>query len=226
MVVNENVKSELSDTKKSIKNSFKIFQIEKNNEDTRKIVLTNLIKMLTERKLLKKENLEKNISNITKIQSDDYSYTITIDNYKDESDKLISVKIFHQKITAISKQSAISEFLIKYKDVPKIIIVKSINTKAIQHIGNNFTKTEIFLETELMINLIDNVLVPQYEIINSESENYKKFCEEYICKKRNIPKILINDPISRYYNLKKGDIIRIIRPSETSINSAFYRLVI
>lgn len=206
--------------------SFKIFQIEKNNEDIRKTVLMNTVKMLTERGLLKKENLEGNIKMLTSVQSDDYSYTINLDNYKDENDKSISLKIMHQKITAISKQSTISEFLIKNKDVPKIIIVKNINTKAIQYISTNFTKTEIFLENELMINLIDNVLVPKYELIDRESETYKNFCSDYKCKKKNVPRALISDPVARYYNLKKGDLVRVIRPSETSVNSPMYRLII
>ena len=42
----------------------KLFQIEKNKKDVLKTVLTNTIKMLTERDLLKKENLENNIKKI------------------------------------------------------------------------------------------------------------------------------------------------------------------
>jgi len=206
--------------------TLKIFQLEKNNEDIRKTVLTNIIKMFTERKLLKFENLDDNIKKLTSIHSDDYTYTFNIDNYKDEVDKKYVIKIFNQKITAISKQSGISDFLIKFRDVPKLIIVKSISTKASQHIVNNYPKTEIFLENELMINLIENILVPKYEILDHETDDYKTFCEQYTCKKRNIPKIYTNEPMARYYNLKRNDIVRVIRPSETSGESAFYRLAI
>lgn len=206
--------------------TFKIFQIEKNNEDVRKKVLTNLMKMLTERKLLNKDNLEKNIKNITNEQSDDYSYMIKIDNYATENDKVIAVKIFHQKITAISKQSNISDFLLKYKEIPKIVIVKSINTKAAQYITSNHQKTEIFIENDLMINLIDNTFVPKYEILDTETDDFKQFCIAYNCKKRQIPKMLTTDPVARYYNLKKGNIVRILRPSESTGTSPFYRIVV
>jgi DNA-directed RNA polymerase subunit H (RpoH/RPB5) len=201
-------------------NKFDIFQIEKNNEDIRKTVLKNLIIMLTERKLLKQENLNTNIDNIIKIQSDDYSYTINME----VNGGTIAVKMFNQKITAISKQSGISDFLYKNKNAKKIVIVKKINTKAHQYIILNYPDTEIFMENELMINLIDNDLVPKYEIIDSESEDFKQFCHEYLCKKRQIPKIFTTDPVARYYNLKKGDIIRVLRPSETSVVSPSYRI--
>ena len=207
--------------------TFKIFQLEKNNEDIRRTILTNIMKMFTERNLINPENLEDNIKKIISIHSDDYTYTFDIENYKNEIDKKYIIKIFNQKITAVSKQSGISDFLIKFKDVQKLIVVKSISTKALQHILNNYPKTEIFLENELMINLIENILVPRYEVMDHESDDYKTFCEQYQCKKRNIPKIYIStDPMAKYYNLKKNDIVRVIRPSETSGESAFYRLAI
>jgi len=37
---------------------------------------------------------------------------------------------------------------------------------------------------------------------------------------------LSTDPVAKYYGLKKGDIVRIIRSSETSIVSPFYRLIV
>ena len=203
-----------------------IFQVEKNNDDIRKTILTNIIKMLTERKLLNYESLDKNIKNLQETGTDDYSYMLTVENNKNDDEKKIAIKIFNQKISGISKQSGISDFLNKYKDIPKIIIVKSINTKSLLHVANNYPRTEIFLENQLMVNLVDNVLVSKYELLERETDDYKNFCEEYKCKKRNIPKLHIYDPTAKYYGLKKGDIVRVIRPSETSGKSPFYRIVI
>lgn len=205
---------------------FKIFQIEKNAEDIRKTVLTNIVKMLTERKSIKEENMQKKIDALISNVPDDYSYTIELDNYKSAEDKLLYIKLFNQKISSISKQSAISDYLNKLKDKPKLIVVKNISSKATQTIYSNHSKTEIFLESSLMINLIENVFVPRYEILDKETDDYKKFCELYSCKKRNIPKLNFIDPMARYYNLKKGDIVRVIRASETSGLSSFYRIVI
>lgn len=201
----------------------KIFQVEKNNNDIRKIILTNIVKMLTERKMLKEENIEININKLINIKNEDHVYILELDNL---NNKKIMIKLFNQKISSISKQSPISDFLNKFRDIDKIIIVKNINTKSSQHILNNYPKTEIFTENQLMINLIDNIFVPRYENLDHDSDDFKNLCNLYNCKKRNIPKIYKTDPMAKYYNLKKGDIVRIIRSSENSGSSPFYRLVI
>ena len=207
-------------------NSFKIFQIEKGSEDIRKTILSNVIRMLTERKLLDKEKLEQNITKIIEKKSDENLYNIQIDNYKDASDKVFLVKIFDQRIISISKQSPINEFLIKHKNTPKLLIVKDINTKSAQFITSAYPKTELFLEHELLINLIDSDIVDKYDPLDRNSDQYKNFHEDYQSKKRKDPYIYVTDPMAKYYNLKKGDIVRLIRASETSGESAFYRLVI
>ena len=207
--------------------SIKIFQLEKNNEDIRKTVLTNTIKMLTERNLLDKNKLDKNIQTIIEKKPDDNEYKVDIlPNYRGSDDTKLIIKIFPFKITSTSKQSIIAEFLNNNKNIPKIIIVKDISLKAGQTITNTNPKTELFLETELMINLVDNILVPRYEILDRQTDDFKKFTEVYQCKKRNIPKLFVTDPMARYYNLKKGDIVRIIQPSETTGYTAFYRIVV
>ena len=39
-------------------------------------------------------------------------------------------------------------------------------------------------------------------------------------------KILVNDPVARFYNAKVGDLFKIIRPSITSGKDIDYRIVI
>lgn len=198
-----------------------IFQVEKTNDEIRKTVLTNAIKMITERKLLKKDRMEENIKHILGVQSDDYTYVIDMTD-----GKKLALKLIQQKITAISKQSNIGEFLHKYKDLQKIVIVKGINTKSRQYILNNYQRTEVFLESELMIDIISFTLQPKFELLAPESEEAKTFCNKFLCKKRNMPRMYTDDAIARYYNLKHGDIVRIIRPSESSGYAPSYRIVV
>ena len=207
--------------------SIKIFQLEKNSDDIRKTVITNIVKMLTERNLMSSDKVKENIDKLVSTVTEDNTYKIDIlPNYRDSDDTKMIIKIFTYKITSISKQSIITEFLMKYKNVPKIIVVKDISSKTRQIITGNFPKTELFLESELMINLIDNILAPRYEILDHETDEFKNFCETYQCKKRNIPKLFSTDPMARYYNLRKGDIVRVIQPSETTGYTAFYRIVV
>lgn len=198
-------------------------QIEKSDDDIRRTVLTNIILMITERGILKKENVEKNTNNILSQHSDDFIYKI-----KPEIDAhpLIVVKLYATKVASINKTSNIYDFLTKNSDSHKIVVTKEINDNNIKNIKSTFPRTEIFLENFLMINLLDNELVPRYEIIPRDSELYKSFWDDYLTKKREIPKILSKKPISLYYNLKVSDMVRVIRPSETTGKSPFYRLVV
>lgn len=205
-----------------------IYQIEKNAENIRKTILTNIVKMLTERQLLKPQDLEKNIAKILDIKSDDMVYVIDLDPVdkeasKEYTDKFV-IKILLQKITSVGKASIIADFLNTYKKNSKLVVVKEISKKAGQLVKTNYPKTEVFLDVELLMNIIDHHLVPKHELL-AEAEA-KTFYEKFNCKKRNMPKILTSDPIVRYYNMKIGDICRITRPSENSGYSATYRLVV
>ena len=196
-----------------------IYQIEKNTEDIRRTVLANIVKMFTERKMLNSADLEKNIDAILKLQSDDLIYSMKLNN-----ERTLSIKIVFQKITAMNKSYGITDFLDSFQDDIKIIVVRDISKKAYMHIYNNYPNTEIFLEKNLMINLIEHVLVPKHELL-AENE-YEDFFEKYHCKKRNIPKLYTTDPVAKYYNMKPGNICRILRPSEKSGYVVSYRIVV
>lgn len=206
-----------------------LLPIEFNSERRRHEVLTNIVKMLTNRKLLKKENLEDNIKKILSIDSDDNLYKIQLDNPEiyypvNEHTKNFYVKLLNQKVTGVSKSSNVGEFLFKYKNNPKIIVASSVTSKAIQQLNEDFPHSEIFLEKELMMDLVSHVSVPKHELL--DENDTKLVLEEYFTKKREMPKIFITDPVSKYYNAKIGQIFRIIRPSETSGMTFYYRLVI
>ena len=208
--------------------TIEFFQLEKNKDDIRKTVLTNLTKMLTERKLLDENSLANNINMMLNFKPDDETYTISglIGQKNEGQDNIIIVKIYDQKVISISKQSPIAEFVTKNKDKKMFVIFKEINTKSQQYIINISPTAEIFKEYNLMINLIDYVFVPRYEKLNEYSDDFINFRDIYHCKKRNIPKLLVTDPLARYYGLKRGDIVRIIRASETTGLSSYYRLVV
>lgn len=202
---------------------FQSHQIEKNDEDIRKTILTNTIKMITARGILKGENLEKNISNIITQKSDDFAYKVKpdIDNHAQ-----IIIKLYPSKISSINKTSNIYEFLSKHNEFHKIIIAKDINENNIKNIKSTFPRTEIFLEHNLMINLLDNEFVPKYELILQDSDLYKNFWNQYSVKKSQMPRMFVNDPVALYYNFKKNDLVKVIRPSESAGLSVMYRFVV
>lgn len=202
--------------------SLQLLKVNKDAKDIIITVLTNIVRMLTERNLLKRTNLDQNIKTVTSSLSDNMIYTIKLDNVSSKDDNICAVKYFSQKITSVSKTSPINDFLNKYKNNPKIIVVLSVSTKA-ENLITSHPKSEIFVERNLMMNLIDHILVPKHELLSPADAAL--FFSQYNCKKRNASRISSNDPIARYYNMKPGDVCRIIRPSETAGHGIFYRFV-
>ena len=76
----------------------------------------------------------------------------------------------------------------------------------------------------MKIRLQDHILVPKHEVLSKEE------AEEVLrvlgIRPEQLPKIRADDPIAKEIGAKVGDIVRIIRESQTAGVSIAYRLVI
>lgn len=187
------------------------------DNELRIIILENLIKMLTERTMLNKENHKTYLTNLLK-NFNEYNET----NIKDNKNNDIHVKFINYKLTTIRKITDIENFL-ENKKAHKFIIVSNIQNKAIKQLLE-YENTEVFNDYDLKINLIDHILVPKHYILTEDQAN--EFLDSYKFKSKDLKRMLITDPVSRYYNLKKGTIVRIERPSINSGIAIDYRIVV
>jgi DNA-directed RNA polymerase I, II, and III subunit RPABC1 len=120
----------------------------------------------------------------------------------------------------------------KYKDIMEeekikkaiIVVKKSITSfvkqyllKNTEHIFNTFT------ESELQIDITEHKYQPNFIVLNNTEKN--KVLKFYNIKEYKLPKIKNTDPISRYYGLINGNVLKIIRPSETAGKYISYRIV-
>lgn len=198
--------------------SNKLVAIEYNYDEKKNAILLNILKMLSERKLLSKQKIDKLYSKLKDIMVDDMVYDIKVD-----SGKIYSVKINEYKITTINKVTSIIDFLNTNKDNNKIMVVSDLNKKAYKQLME-YPNTEVFWDYECMTNLIDYVYIPKHILLSDEEKNV--FETKYFSTKRETPKIESTDPVARYYNMKVNDIVKIIRPSIMSGYTVSYRRVI
>lgn len=107
-------------------------------------------------------------------------------------------------------------------EIPEILLIFSQPIK-----GNTLyhNKVQIMEYNDLLFDKISHVFVPKHELIRSP-QKIKEIVEFYkVPNKWRFPYVFKQDPISKYYNAKKGDIFKITRDSNNG-ESIVYRCVV
>lgn len=230
-------------------NSFLSSAIEKTSEEQRFDIVTNIVKMLVERGVIKGQTLSRMINDFSDVPidvfktneerdqhakkiatsllshfKDDNTCSFTIDNPQENDSKNYKiVLLLDQKVANVTKSSVIADYLFKNQAEHKIIVVNDINTRSRHDVIMKFPLVEVFKQSELMINIVDHIFQPIFMVLSQDE--CKQMLEEYDIKKNRLPWIFVTDPISRYYKLTIGQIIRVYRYSETSGLAVTYRIV-
>jgi len=191
-------------------------------------VKQTIIKMFVNRGFINPENKDKYTKKLIENENDDMEYIIQLDNVKNYNteikNKKVYIKIFDYKISSINKTSTIGEFISKYDKEYKFLIVQDINSRSEAVVETYQTQVEIFKFNKLQSDVTEHDLVPQHIVLTKEEG--EQVLESYRARKRDMPLIRTNETVARYYNMKSGEIVKIIRPSPLTGEAIAYRLVI
>ncbi|GMG39647.1 unnamed protein product [Ambrosiozyma monospora] len=81
---------------------------------------------------------------------------------------------------------------------------------------------ECFQESDIIVNITHHELVPKH--IRLSSAEKRDLLDRYRLKESQLPRIQREDPVARYLGLKRGQVVKIVRRSETSGRYASYRI--
>ena len=91
--------------------------------------------------------------------------------------------------------------------------------KIIPAVTNHIIET--FQEQDLLVNITHHELVPTHELLSAEEK--VELLKRYRLKESQLPRIQVGDPVAKYLGLRKGQVVKIIRRSETAGRYASYR---
>ena len=84
---------------------------------------------------------------------------------------------------------------------------------------------QILYLNHLLFNITKHDLVPNYRIM-LEKEKQKLIKNLFIEDETDLPKILITDPVARFYGVRVGQVCEIIHNNQTNGKNKFYRLCV
>ncbi|KAL7534571.1 hypothetical protein ACHAXR_005965 [Thalassiosira sp. AJA248-18] len=93
--------------------------------------------------------------------------------------------------------------------------------QAVLEMSDSF-RIEHFKEAELLVDITDHTLVPEHRVLGQNEK--QELLKRYRLRDTQLPRIQPNDPVARYYGMKRGQVVKIIRPSETAGRYVTYRI--
>jgi DNA-directed RNA polymerases I, II, and III subunit RPABC1 len=135
--------------------------------------------------------------------------------FPEESNKKIGVKPIRELAEKMEEKNITKGIIIT--QAPLTAFAKSAVGEAAPKL-----EIEVFMESELLVNITKHELVPKHVLLTSEEK--KVLLARYKVRENQLPRILVSDPVARYFGMRKGEVVKIIRPSETAGRYVTYRL--
>lgn len=144
----------------------------------------------------------------------------------DNEDDMVYIKFFVVSKSLAKKDFTVLSEKIKedYGDIKIIIIAEDYPPAALKKDIAKNKNIQFFLFKQLVINITKHVKVPKHTVLSEEEAQTLVF-DRYKCTRAQLPKILATDPVAKYYDMKQGQICKIVRPSISTGEVIVYRVV-
>ena len=171
------------------------------------------------------------------IKDSDLKYLINEKKLELIAKKNNNKDIFYAKFLLFCKvkPSTIKEIVNEINDIFKdkninhleiILIIQFKPNNSIRKLEKEYNDFDLQIMwcKQLQFNITKHMLVPNHIKLDEDEENF--IIQKYNLKSKfQLPLILKNDPISRYYNYQSGDIIKIIKDYNNTNFTTSYRCV-
>lgn len=135
---------------------------------------------------------------------------------------LIIINILSDKL-GIQQVKVIQTYLDNYKRDTNIIMYNDTITTFAKSALDEIQNIELFSHKELSYNVTHHSFVPKHILVSEEEK--QQILTRFKVSVKKMPVIQISDPVCRYYNAKEGQMFKIIRKSNTTGESLYYRIV-
>ncbi len=155
-----------------------------------------------------------------------------IDLYIENEDKQKKYYVYFHVDKAFGKndmKSVVQKIINQYNDdnIGIIILLKDKESTSILKEKSKplYKNVEFFEQQKMTFNISKHVFQPKFIILNTEEEK-NEVLEKYQTTINKLPKIYTSDPMAKYYDMKKGDMVKVIRNDPEVGLSISYKLVV
>ncbi|KAI3445117.1 hypothetical protein Pfo_001782 [Paulownia fortunei] len=104
-----------------------------------------------------------------------------------------------------------------------LILQSKMNSHAQKVLDEYPVKVETIQITDLLVNITKHFLEPKHEIMTPEEK--EKLLNKHSIEDKQLPKMLENDAIARYYGLEKGQVVKVTYSGSSTGTIVTYRCV-
>jgi len=158
----------------------------------------------------------------------------SLDIYIEGENKILVKYILSDKCRAKIVEKVVENIysdLLSNEDTCIIISKDKITYKGsmeeyVNKVYNNLNRfIQVFWLKELLFDITEHELVPEYKILDDSGK--KAVMDKYFVEEdKQLPYVLVSDPVARFYGVKVGELVEITDYSESNGKNKTYRLCV